>query len=219
MGFTWGLYHLISTLNLSTVGVARSDWAFGQVVPIVLLAAPIISIVEFFFDGEQGLDVHIKARLYVRTDDEAEERVILHNTVSTTSSAASVVSTTWMAHSRAAVPYTWSNASQASSARKSADSENTQLTTNTFGRVETLQLADDFSTPLIEGIRDEPDYDFYLEKSWSSWIIIYNICAVCTLSICIVVYTAMKYPMAEWVLFLNPKIWWTWTLFDIPFTI
>ena len=61
MGFTWGLYHLISTLMLSTVGVTRSDWTFGQVVPIVLLAAPLISIVEFFFEGEYGLLVATKA--------------------------------------------------------------------------------------------------------------------------------------------------------------
>jgi hypothetical protein len=55
MGFTWGMIHLVYTLKLSTVGVGSSDWAFGQVVPIVLLAAPAITIVEFLYEGEFGL--------------------------------------------------------------------------------------------------------------------------------------------------------------------
>jgi hypothetical protein len=52
VGFTWGMIHLVLTLNLSTVGVGSSDWAFGQVIPIALLAAPAIAIVEFFYEGE-----------------------------------------------------------------------------------------------------------------------------------------------------------------------
>ena len=55
MGFVWGVIHLSSTLKLSAVGVGSSDWAFGQVVPIVLLAAPAIAVVEFFFEGGFGL--------------------------------------------------------------------------------------------------------------------------------------------------------------------
>lgn len=55
MGFIWGMIHLVITLNLSTVGVGSSDWAFGQVVPIVLLAAPTIAVVEFLYEGEVDL--------------------------------------------------------------------------------------------------------------------------------------------------------------------
>jgi hypothetical protein len=52
MSLIWGMIHLVSTLDFSTVGVQRTDWAFGQVIPVVLLAAPVIAIVEFFCEGE-----------------------------------------------------------------------------------------------------------------------------------------------------------------------
>jgi hypothetical protein len=49
------MIHLVLTLSLSPVGIGNSDWAFGQVVPIVLLAAPAIAVVEFFYEGEVDL--------------------------------------------------------------------------------------------------------------------------------------------------------------------
>jgi len=55
MGFTWGMIHLVFTLKLSTVDAGSSDWAFGQVVPVVLLAAPAIAVVEFLYEGEVDL--------------------------------------------------------------------------------------------------------------------------------------------------------------------
>jgi hypothetical protein len=66
VGFTRGMIHLVRTLNLSTVGVSSSDWSFGQVVPIVLLAAPAIAVVEFFYEGEvsvQSTACHTEMRL------------------------------------------------------------------------------------------------------------------------------------------------------------
>jgi len=50
VGFTWGMIRLVLTLNLSSVGLGYSDWSFGQVVPIVLLAAPAIAVVEYFYE-------------------------------------------------------------------------------------------------------------------------------------------------------------------------
>lgn len=55
MGFAWGIIYLVLTPKLSTVGIGSSDWAFGQVVPIVLLAAPVIAVVDFFYEGEVRL--------------------------------------------------------------------------------------------------------------------------------------------------------------------
>ena len=62
MGFTWGMIHLVLTLKLSTVGAGSSDWTFGQVVPIVLLAVPAIAIVEFLYEGE--VDLLVDSFLY-----------------------------------------------------------------------------------------------------------------------------------------------------------
>ena len=71
----------------------------------------------------------------------------------------------------------------------------------------------------MEGLQDEPDYEFYLETSSSIWIIIYTLCTTCVLSLCIVAYTAMKYQMAEWVLYPSAAQWWTWTLLAVSFTL
>lgn len=47
--FSWGLIRLTQTLWIDDRG--SSDWSFGQVVPIVLLAAPLLTIFESFFQG------------------------------------------------------------------------------------------------------------------------------------------------------------------------
>jgi hypothetical protein len=47
--FTWGLIRLLRTLSITNSG--SSDWSFGQVIPIVLLAAPLLTIFESFFQG------------------------------------------------------------------------------------------------------------------------------------------------------------------------
>lgn len=52
MGFIWGTIHLVYTLSLSQVGVESSDWTFGQIIQVVLLAAPALTIVEFLYEGE-----------------------------------------------------------------------------------------------------------------------------------------------------------------------
>jgi len=51
----------VLTLNLSPVGLGYSDWTFGQVVPIVLLAAPAIAVVKFFYEGK--VDVFVNSLL------------------------------------------------------------------------------------------------------------------------------------------------------------
>jgi hypothetical protein len=47
--FTWGLIRLTQTLQIDDRG--SSDWSFGQVVSIVLVAAPLLTIFESFFEG------------------------------------------------------------------------------------------------------------------------------------------------------------------------
>lgn len=48
--FVWGVENLIGTLGLIDNG--NSDWAFGQVVPVVLLAAPLLSLFEYLYPGK-----------------------------------------------------------------------------------------------------------------------------------------------------------------------
>jgi hypothetical protein len=50
VSFAWGAIHLVATL--STADAGSNDWTFGQIVPLVLLAAPFIAIIEYFYDGE-----------------------------------------------------------------------------------------------------------------------------------------------------------------------
>jgi hypothetical protein len=48
--FLWGVINLVSTLMLSNGG--NSDWTFGQVVPIVLLMAPLIAVSEYLYPSK-----------------------------------------------------------------------------------------------------------------------------------------------------------------------
>jgi hypothetical protein len=47
--FSWGLIRLLQALDIEDRG--SGDWSFGQIVPIVLLAAPLLTIFESFFEG------------------------------------------------------------------------------------------------------------------------------------------------------------------------
>ncbi|RII13305.1 hypothetical protein CUC08_Gglean004606 [Alternaria sp. MG1] len=49
--FSWGLIRLLRTLQMEDRGF--SDWSFGQVVPLVLLAAPLLTIFESFYTVHQ----------------------------------------------------------------------------------------------------------------------------------------------------------------------
>lgn len=40
-----------------------NDWSFGQVAAVVLLAAPLITIIEYFKDGESNLVIIIQNQL------------------------------------------------------------------------------------------------------------------------------------------------------------
>jgi len=53
--FGWATGQLSSDLKVANGG--NSDWTFGQTVPIIVLAAPLIAIVEFFFPGVFEIDV------------------------------------------------------------------------------------------------------------------------------------------------------------------
>lgn len=48
--FSWGLIKLLQTLGIEK-DRGSSDWSFGQVVPLVLLAAPLLTIFESFHKG------------------------------------------------------------------------------------------------------------------------------------------------------------------------
>ena len=60
MAFVWGIWCVIINLYYprrfveETVifSVDRSDWTFGQIVSVTLLAAPLITIIEYFDHGK-----------------------------------------------------------------------------------------------------------------------------------------------------------------------
>jgi hypothetical protein len=43
--FGWAVGQIVGDLKVANGG--NSDWTFGQIVPLVVLAAPLIAIVEF----------------------------------------------------------------------------------------------------------------------------------------------------------------------------
>ena len=47
--FTWGLIRLLQKAQIDDG--SSSDWSFAQVVPIVLLAAPLLTIFDPFLQG------------------------------------------------------------------------------------------------------------------------------------------------------------------------
>ena len=46
MAFVWGVLCLVYTLQLYGVDTNRGSWTFGQVISIVVLVAPLISILD-----------------------------------------------------------------------------------------------------------------------------------------------------------------------------
>jgi hypothetical protein len=46
--FAWGVIQLAEVLQIADEG--NSDWTFGQIAPLVLLFAPIVTVIEYFFD-------------------------------------------------------------------------------------------------------------------------------------------------------------------------
>ena len=46
--FAWGLIKLQGVLRIDS---GYNDWSFGQIIPIVLLAAPLLTIFESFFQS------------------------------------------------------------------------------------------------------------------------------------------------------------------------
>lgn len=49
VGFVWGVIRLKNNLDK---GADAANWTFGQVVPVVLLAAPLLAISEYILTGK-----------------------------------------------------------------------------------------------------------------------------------------------------------------------
>lgn len=47
--FVWGLIQLVQTRGSADGG--KDDWSFGQVVPVVLICAPLLTFYQFFYPG------------------------------------------------------------------------------------------------------------------------------------------------------------------------
>lgn len=106
----------------------------------------------------------------------------------------------------------------ASGTQHPRDNQTTQFHRIASGRVETMVMADLLSNPPMEGLRDEPDFDFYIETSWGIWIVIYALCTVCAVSVCIATFTALGGAMARWMLYPDHRRWWSWIFVSLPFT-
>lgn len=102
-------------------------------------------------------------------------------------------------------------ATQPSTTPPSADVPTTQPGTMANSRSETMQIAENLPLSPTEGLRDEPDLDYYLEARWFVRIVDFTLCATFVLSYLIIVYTAVGAQMALWIFYPPPGLWWTWT--------
>jgi hypothetical protein len=48
----WGTMHLFTTRESSSGG--ESDWAFGQILPVIMLPAPLMMITEYLYPGKSN---------------------------------------------------------------------------------------------------------------------------------------------------------------------
>lgn len=62
VAFGWGISRLMNTIKYQRANTSlkiqdddSSEWSFGQVVAMVLLAAPVITILEYFDHSMSGL--------------------------------------------------------------------------------------------------------------------------------------------------------------------
>lgn len=58
VSFIWGLFHLLYARGLSKVNVNK--WTFGQIVPVLLLLAPLVQVMEHIFPADE--DIHHTTR-------------------------------------------------------------------------------------------------------------------------------------------------------------
>ena len=47
--FVWGILNLLSAINVSQLG--SDDWTFGQVVAVLSLATPLLTVFEYLYPG------------------------------------------------------------------------------------------------------------------------------------------------------------------------
>jgi hypothetical protein len=144
----------------------------------------------------------------------------MHTTATNPTSAlpVSVVTTNSVVQNQATLSRPSPGTDPGSSAQTTEGNRNAPSNSTTATRTETLEIADHLSNVSVEGLRDEPDFDFYVEASWFVWIVIYTLCSICAVSICVVAYTALGTEMAVWVFYPDPRLWWTWSLLSIPLT-
>jgi hypothetical protein len=61
VSFVWGVYNLALSMNVHTSQVTeKQQWTFGQIAPVILLVAPLLSVLETFM-GECLVSLSIRS--------------------------------------------------------------------------------------------------------------------------------------------------------------
>ena len=48
MSYAWGVLRLVQSRSYSNAG--NNEWSFGQVIPVIILAAPLVTLFEYCSD-------------------------------------------------------------------------------------------------------------------------------------------------------------------------
>lgn len=48
MSLAWGVIQLVNARQIAETG--GNDWTFDQIVPLILLCAPIVTVIEYIFE-------------------------------------------------------------------------------------------------------------------------------------------------------------------------
>ncbi|KAK5037954.1 hypothetical protein LTS07_001421 [Exophiala sideris] len=191
ISFLWGALKFFGTFLLAPQG--NSAWTFGQIVPVVLLAAPLLAIAEYLYPGSTGLthqqSAHTEpsdagsgtsSKHAVRTSQ--TDALELHE-VQTTTVPMTLIPATGQP-SASASPPTLDNATLGDPTSRSlspgrldgnhaqAERRSSNLSspigspTASLPRISTLQLANSIHSLPPDRVRDDPGYDFYTETLW-----------------------------------------------------
>ncbi|KAJ9602247.1 hypothetical protein H2200_013367 [Cladophialophora chaetospira] len=182
VAFIWGAIRLGYTLRLYGIDTSRGAWTFGQVISLVLLAAPLISILEFWNEGEHRTAESPKA------SPETIELVQVHAS----------------AEQHTGGP----PATEPDAGTTLTPEPPTELTQS---RIPTLEIAERLSNAPFHGFRDEPDLAFYKEATWFHHIILFFLWMAFSLGMTVLLWTAQGDDLFWGLLYPTGFESWDWT--------
>ena len=84
-----------------------------------------------------------------------------------------------------------------------------------IARIQTLEIADQLANAPLDGLRDDPDFDFYQESSWFSHVVLYFLWLAFSLDIAALLYSGLRWDLFRYFIYTSTAPLWEWTPFVI----